>query len=288
MSLAVALGAAPVPAAAGSSRLEPPDGLASLGLERHVTEWPELTAGSRAEAARRLDPDANAALQRALDAGFDPARLRADLEARLRADPVLGGGAGGAGDAGNAGGGSGPLAAVAGFAASPLARTLAAARERAARPAGLHAFPAFASDLQARRVPAARMDAARAIDRETRLTAHAGALALRIGRAAVRGTQGLRCRPARFDSPAETRERERLSRLLGPFQERVWAWLLFQYRDVPPADLARYLDFLESDAARAFHAALERHHAETLDAAMERFRAALLPAVQRRCARAPR
>jgi len=262
-------------AAAGAvdASAEPAPWLNAFGLERHVVEWPELTAGARAAAARALDADANAALQRALDASFAPARLRSGLALRLREAP------------GPALASDGPHArALADFAGSPLARGLAAARARAAGPAGLRDFPVFASDLQARRVSAARAEAVRRIERETRLAPHAGALALRVGRAAVRGSAALRCRTSGPEAPAEVRERERLARLLGPFQERLWAWLLFQLRDVPDDDLLRYAAFLERDAARAFHAALDRAHVAVLDAAMRRFRAALLPAVEARCA----
>lgn len=268
--LAALVALVPAGAARASSSGEP-DGVLPAAwldlaeLERHVEEWPELTAGARAEAARRLDADANAALQRALDAGFDPTRLEDELAARLRAAPGA------------------DTRALGAFASSPRARGLVAARARASGPAGLRDFPVFASDLQARRVSAARAEAVRAIEREIRLAAHAGALALRVGRAAVRGTAALLCRPSGPDDPDEVRERERVTRRLGPFQERVWAWRLFRLRTVPEADVARYAAFLEGDAARAFHAALDRAHASALDAAMRRFRAALLPAVEARC-----
>ena len=239
--------------------------LAAAGIDRHLAEWPELTAAVREQGRDTLDAEGAAALARALDAGFALEPIRRDVAKRLRArevsrDPAL-------------------LA----FFHSPLGLALRDARERATSAEGLRDYPLLLSALLARKVSAERRDLVRAIDRRTRLSANVMATAFRVGRAAVRGMRALQCQPSDFDSPVEVAERERLAHFLGPLQERVWVQLLFEYQEIPTSDLARYERFLASEPAARFFESVERQREAAQNAGMRRLRESLIIDVKRRC-----
>lgn len=255
----------------GAARASAGDEVAAQALElvhlgARVVEWPELTDEARDRARGRLDDAGFALLERAIVAGFAPARLAAAAGDAFVRDVSPGA----------------DEAFVAWFRA-PLGARIAA-RDRSELDASLlREEPFTMSDATLEGTRDRSWQLARRLDEATGTSRDVLAVAGAVALAYARGAHDLACGDVFAHGAVERRTRRQLATLAAHVKPRVAASLRLGYGDLSELDLGDFVRFAGSARGRAVYDGVGAALGAALARAGARVQTQLAPEVARRC-----